>query len=196
MKGHMQDGKFHPHTDYKKGTRKSRDQTAKTKGVRLARGDNNTEILKNRIRVFNNFHRPEVDYENFGGGSKFLALKGTQTALSPAVSKSEAIDYLEAIDKYVDHIKDVVDGTNGKILTLQPTGKKAEITSAGDVVRKARDSLSDRDVERLGELGNTIQTSLSCDVTGAGFPCRTDRFEAVRAMEEYLAIHNLRVVSV
>lgn len=33
MKGHMQDGKFHPHTQFKKGVRKSRDQKAKTKGV-------------------------------------------------------------------------------------------------------------------------------------------------------------------
>jgi hypothetical protein len=93
----MQDGKFHPHTDYKKGIRKSRDQQAKTQGVK---------------------------------------------------------------------------------------------------VRKARDSLSDREVERLGELGNIIQSSLSCDVTGAGFPCRTDRLEAVRAMEEYLAIHNIGMMSV
>jgi len=35
MKGHMQDGKFHPHTDYKKGVRKSRDQKAKTQGVHI-----------------------------------------------------------------------------------------------------------------------------------------------------------------
>ncbi len=34
MKGHMQDGQFHPHTTYKKGTRKSRDQSAKTQGVK------------------------------------------------------------------------------------------------------------------------------------------------------------------
>lgn len=37
MKGHMEDGKFHPHTQYKKGVRKSRDQTAKTQGVRMKR---------------------------------------------------------------------------------------------------------------------------------------------------------------
>jgi len=35
MKGHMQDGKFHPHTDYKKGVRKSRDQKAKQDGVKI-----------------------------------------------------------------------------------------------------------------------------------------------------------------
>lgn len=33
MKGFTKDGKFHPITDYKKGTRKSRDQKAKTQGV-------------------------------------------------------------------------------------------------------------------------------------------------------------------
>jgi len=37
MKGHMQDGKFHPHTEYKKGTRKSRDQKAKQDGVKIER---------------------------------------------------------------------------------------------------------------------------------------------------------------
>ncbi len=35
MKGHMQDGKFHPHTEYKKGTRKSRDKTVKQEGVKI-----------------------------------------------------------------------------------------------------------------------------------------------------------------
>jgi hypothetical protein len=35
MKGHMQDGKFHPHTDYKKGIRKSRDQQLKTQGTKI-----------------------------------------------------------------------------------------------------------------------------------------------------------------
>jgi len=37
MKGFTKDGKFHPITDYKKGTRKSRDQSAKTQGVRMKR---------------------------------------------------------------------------------------------------------------------------------------------------------------
>ena len=33
----MQDGKFHPHTDHKKGVRKSRDQSKKSEGVRMKR---------------------------------------------------------------------------------------------------------------------------------------------------------------
>lgn len=37
MKGHMQDGKFHPHTDYRKGVRKSRDQKLKTQGIKITR---------------------------------------------------------------------------------------------------------------------------------------------------------------
>lgn len=35
MKGFTKDGKFHPITDYKKGTRKSRDQKAKQQGVKI-----------------------------------------------------------------------------------------------------------------------------------------------------------------
>ncbi len=35
MKGHMENGKFHPHTEYKKGIRKSRDQFAKLQGIKL-----------------------------------------------------------------------------------------------------------------------------------------------------------------
>jgi len=137
----MQDGKFHPHSEYKKGTRKSRDQKAKTIGVRMARGDNNAEILKNRLITFNNFHKPEVEYGTFGGGmGKALIIKDTQTPLSPnGITKSEAIDYLSAIDDYIDNLKETVDGTNEKILTLQPTGKKVTITGSGDVIRNKRD---------------------------------------------------------
>lgn len=140
MKGHMQDGKFHPHIEYK-GVRKSRDQQVKTIGVRMARGDNNAEILKNRLITFNNFHKPEVEYGTFGGGmGKALIIKDTQTPLSPnGITKSEAIDYLSAIDDYIDNLKETVDGTNEKILTLQPTGKKVTITGSGDVIRKRRE---------------------------------------------------------
>lgn len=36
MKGHTsKDGKFHPHSEYKKGIRKSRDQTVKQEGVKI-----------------------------------------------------------------------------------------------------------------------------------------------------------------
>ena len=38
MKGHMEKDGFHPHTEYKKGTRKSRDQKVKTKGVKIRKG--------------------------------------------------------------------------------------------------------------------------------------------------------------
>jgi len=37
MKGFTKDGKFHPITDYKKVTRKSRDQSTKSKGVKVER---------------------------------------------------------------------------------------------------------------------------------------------------------------
>jgi len=130
--------KFHP-ISQSKGVRSPSDKSQKTQGVhiRKARGDNNAEILKNRLRVFNNFHRPQVEYGTFGGGmGRALFLKDTQTPLSPnGITKSEAIDYLSAIDDYIDNLDEVIDGTNEKILTLQPTGKKVEITGSGEVVR-------------------------------------------------------------
>jgi len=42
MKGHMQDGKFHPHTDHKKGVRKSRDQQTKIEGVKIRKARTTT----------------------------------------------------------------------------------------------------------------------------------------------------------
>jgi len=51
------------------------------------------------------------------------------------------------------------------------------------------DVLSPDELTRLAELGREIRGSLSCDVNGEGVPCRTDRFEAVEAMAEYLEVH-------
>jgi len=45
----MQDGKFHPHTEHKKGVRKSRDQKAKQEGVRFKKElkvPRNTEVIE------------------------------------------------------------------------------------------------------------------------------------------------------
>lgn len=52
----MKDGKFHPHTDYKKGIRKSRDQKDKTQGVKVERkariGHIDKEIPRFAIKEF------------------------------------------------------------------------------------------------------------------------------------------------
>ena len=48
MKGHTENGKFHPHKPYK-GVRKSRDQKVKTKGVKIRKGrwdDSNFIVMK------------------------------------------------------------------------------------------------------------------------------------------------------
>jgi len=49
MKGHMQDGKFHPHTDYKKGIRKSRDQKAKTQGMMIRKQRSMSFKMNDRV---------------------------------------------------------------------------------------------------------------------------------------------------
>ena len=43
MKGHMENGKFHPHTEYK-GVRKFRDQQVNEQGIRLARRSNRVRL--------------------------------------------------------------------------------------------------------------------------------------------------------
>ena len=50
--------------------------------------------------------------------------------------------------------------------------------------------LTDKEINRLVELGADIQLCLSCDINDTGLPCRTDRFEAVNLMKKYLEIHN------
>ena len=57
------------------------------------------------------------------------------------------------------------------------------------------DTLNDKEVKRLGELGQAIQGGLSCDINDNGIPCRTDRLDAVKHMKEYLEIHGYTVKS-
>lgn len=51
MKGHMEKDGFHPHTEYKKGTRKSRDQKEKTQGVRLRRTNEQNLQIENAFAI-------------------------------------------------------------------------------------------------------------------------------------------------
>ena len=55
-------------------------------------------------------------------------------------------------------------------------------------------SFNDEDIKQLAKIGKRIATGLSCDANGHGVPCRTDRFDAVDAMIEYLTMHNYLVV--
>ena len=51
--------------------------------------------------------------------------------------------------------------------------------------------LTEKEKERLAEIGKDIRFSLECDINGTGLPCRTDRLESVKLMWQYLAIHDL-----
>ena len=50
-------------------------------------------------------------------------------------------------------------------------------------------TLTNKEIKKLVKLGDSIQTSLSCDINGTGLPCKTDRFHAVKLMMKYLKIH-------
>jgi hypothetical protein len=55
-------------------------------------------------------------------------------------------------------------------------------------------TLSNKEIKKLIELGKKIQLGLSCDINGQGIPCRTDRLQAVSDMIEYLNIHNIDTI--
>ena len=60
-----------------------------------------------------------------------------------------------------------------------------------------KNTLSKKEIKRLGELGRGISISLDLELTdlnGLGIPCRTDRLAGVEDMKEYLEIHNYKVV--
>ena len=48
--------------------------------------------------------------------------------------------------------------------------------------------LTDKEINKLVELGKNIQLCLSCNINDTGLPCATDRFEAVDLMKKYLEI--------
>ena len=55
------------------------------------------------------------------------------------------------------------------------------------------DTLTDKDITELVELGQSIMLSLSCNLNGDRFPSRTNRFQAVEDMKRYLEIHDYTV---
>ena len=57
-------------------------------------------------------------------------------------------------------------------------------------------TLTEKEQEKLAEIGKKIRFSLDCDINDTGLPCQTDRLESVRLMIEYLEIHNLDVTNV
>ena len=61
-------------------------------------------------------------------------------------------------------------------------------------MKQMSDPLTDKEVETLVKLGEDIKMNLNCNINGNRFPCRTDRLGAVELMQEYLEIHNYKVV--
>ena len=51
--------------------------------------------------------------------------------------------------------------------------------------------LTDKEINKLVELGKNIQLCLSCNINDTGVPCRTDRLESIKLMQEYLLVHDI-----
>ncbi len=133
MKGHMQDGKFHPHTDYKKGTRKSRDQKEKTKGVKVrkqrlvAEGKDTKKHISTRlILAIDNLSRT---LDRGRGG-----LKGTKY--------NGSMDYWHELRYRADDVSELIQEENieNEMVTSVPQDVIDELRLKRDSTeRKARD---------------------------------------------------------
>ena len=55
-------------------------------------------------------------------------------------------------------------------------------------IEPSNESLTVKDREELIQIGKRITLSLSCNANGDGLPCRTDRFQAIDDMIDYLNI--------
>jgi hypothetical protein len=58
------------------------------------------------------------------------------------------------------------------------------------------DTLNKKEMKRLNQLGESIRISLDLrltDLNGIGIPSRTNRFQAVEDMKEYLSIHGYEI---
>jgi|TARA_B100000029_G_scaffold422006_1_gene428494 hypothetical protein len=53
--------------------------------------------------------------------------------------------------------------------------------------------LTDKQVDKLIDLGPKIQMGLECNLNGTGLPCRTDRLDAVDNMIKYVKLHGYKV---
>ena len=56
---------------------------------------------------------------------------------------------------------------------------------------KKMDQITDKEWRELAKLGKDIIICLRQDLNGDGVPPRTDRFEALKLMQKYLAIHGI-----
>jgi len=105
MKGYTKDHKFIPMTDYKKVTRKSRDQKIKTHGVVIRKQrENNAEILRSELRSFNRQFPVHVEYGDDGSNRRGLVFEGTHSFIAGAMTRSEAIDCLIFCRRFIDSL--------------------------------------------------------------------------------------------
>ena len=51
--------------------------------------------------------------------------------------------------------------------------------------------INDKQWKRLAKLGESLIICLAVDLNGDGVPPRSDRFEALKLMREYLDIHDI-----
>ena len=54
--------------------------------------------------------------------------------------------------------------------------------------------LSLAELKRLSKLGKDMRKCLACKFQERGVPCRSDRWELIKLMREYLELHDYQVI--
>jgi len=57
-------------------------------------------------------------------------------------------------------------------------------------------TLTQKDLKKLETLGVKIRACLSCNINDTGVPCRTDRLESIKLMQEYLLVHDILTIPI
>jgi len=57
-------------------------------------------------------------------------------------------------------------------------------------------TLTQKDLKKLEKLGVKIRACLSCNINDTGVPCRTDRLESIKLMQEYLLVHDILTIPI
>jgi len=123
MKGHMENGKFHPHTEYK-GVRKARDQKAITKGVKLEfkpasmRTKESENILQDDLIFLGNSNKVDMEINP----STFL--KATNN--DPKWIPDHGVESVKKIKKRIEEGR-VLD--KPYLIIIKRRGKKPEVVS-------------------------------------------------------------------
>jgi len=127
----MEKDGFHPHTEYKKGTRKSRDQNAKTQGVKIRKRSDFTDDIAFRVEKDKTFGKREIFTEGFSTAVKTLQEENADRIVNQRTGEVLSKEDLET-----------------QRMELKKRDRKARVTKLPkDVLKTIKEDFATQDVE-------------------------------------------------